>query len=677
MQSLRFKTNECVPPRVVLNPRRACDRRILPLCSVVILMMLSAGTDSAYGQLNVDEQHNITWHAEQDVVQFRRPAGPAPVTVASDDAALSERLLPLDDAIRIALANADVIRVLTGLSATSSGRTIYDTAIASTPIDQAVARFDPVFSANSSWRKTETAGATFDPADPLRPLVGGTKTGGNSLSANLTKTNRLGGVGSFEMSNTWLYGPDGPFALNSSHRPQLELSYTQPLLSGAGRAANEAPIVIARYEQSRSYFQFKASIQELVQGVITAYWSLVEARTQLWAREKQVEQAKAAFDRVNAQFRAKLVDIGDVAQPKVALANFKANLIAARGAVIQREAALRNLLGLPPENGERLVPSTPPTRDRVAFEWEELNTTAQLQRPDLIELNLVLSADQQRLIQANNQAKPRLDAVAIQSWNGLSGRVQQLGVSSGLDDNPSWSLGVNFEVPLTLRSARANARSQELVIARDRANIQQGLHATEHALATTVRNLDQFYEQYDAFKETREAARLNLKVQFAEQRAGRVIFLNVLQAITDWGNAVSSEASSLTQYNSTLAALEQATGTILETHSVVFVEERFSAVGRLGKNHPEECYPQSLRPTRNSVRYTDSDEAAEEAFDLEDFPTSGKRKSDTPDLSAPYDKPSRQQTGPAREKAVEDKPTAFLRDFPIELAPLPAVSDRR
>ena len=36
-------------------------------------------------------------------------------------------------------------------------------------------------------------------------------------------------------------------------------------------------------------------MQELVRGVITAYWSLVEARTQLWAREQQVEQAKAAL----------------------------------------------------------------------------------------------------------------------------------------------------------------------------------------------------------------------------------------------------------------------------------------------------------------------------------------------------------------------------------------------
>ncbi|MEQ9408480.1 MAG: TolC family protein [Fuerstiella sp.] len=597
--------------------------RMAAVCLFGILLLSCPGTIRA--QLSVDEQHRIFRHREEDIVQYRRPPGAVPVTVASDDAYLRERLIPLDEAIRIALQHAEVIRVLTGVSATTSGRTIYDTAVATTPIDQAVARFDPVFSANSSWRKTELPGTRLDPADPLAALITGSQTGGNDLAAGLSKTNRLGGRGALEFRNNWNYGVGGVGALSPVHRPAFELSYTQPLLAGAGRAANEAPIVIARLELDRSYFQFKDSVQELVRGVIAGYWSLVEARTQLWAREKQVEQAQAALDRVEAQFRVDLVDIGDVAQPRVAYANFKANLVSARGSVIQREAALRNLLGLPPEDGTRLVPSTPPTRDRVEFDWAELVQTAQARRPDLMELHLILHADRQRLLQANNQSRPSLDAVAVHRWNGITGQMLNGStIGSGLDDNPAWTMGINFEVPLGLRQARATARSRELLISRDRANIQQGLHATEHTLATNVRNLDQFYEQYEAFKETREAARVNLRVQFAEEAAGRAIFLNVLQAITDWGNAVSSEASSLTQYNATLAALERETGTILETHGIVFSEERFAAIGPFGRHFEPECYPKSLQANGNVNRYDDSGQAAEESFDLQDYPGAGR-----------------------------------------------------
>src|SRR5712691_5652960 len=102
-----------------------------------------------------------------------------------------------------------------------------------------------------------------------------------------------------------------------------------------------------------------------------------------------------------------------------------------------------------------------------------------------------------------------------------------------------WTLGVNFSVPLGLRQGRAEARQQKLLIVRDRANLEQGVHAAVAQLASTVRDLDSAYEQYLALKETRVAADINLRVQSEKFRAGQTIYLNVLQALNDWGSAVS------------------------------------------------------------------------------------------------------------------------------------------
>ncbi|MEZ6063961.1 MAG: TolC family protein [Planctomycetaceae bacterium] len=611
--------------------RSACRQFAARIAFAFVVISAAWLPNPAFAQLRFDEQHSIRWHRPEEIVTFRRPANPVPVTVAtvSDDA--PERFLSLDEAIRIALQNSEVIRVLAGTAAVSSGSTIYDTAIATTPIDQAVGRFDPVFFANSNWRKSEQPGQL--------------RSGGNDLSIGLNQTNRLGGVAGLTFGNNFSYG-SGALPFSTTQRPSLELSYTQPLLSGAGRAANEAPIVIARLQQDQSYFQFKDSMQELVRGVVAAYWNLVQARTELWAREKQVEQADFALERAEAQFRAERVRIADVAQPKVSYNNFRANLIAARGNVLQTEAALRNMLGLPPEDGSRIVPSTPPTRDRVEFHWEELIDTAQIRRPDLIELNLILLADQQRLVQARNVAQPTLNAVGVQSWNGLTGRTAGTTFGSELNDNPSWTLGVTFQVPLGLRQARAAARSSELLIARDRANIAQGIHQVEHQLATTVRSLDQAYLQYEAFREVRQAASVNLEVQFAEEQVGRVIFLNVLQAINDWGNSVASEASALTQYNSQLATLERQTGTVLEVHGVTFVEERFAAIGPHGRHFEPDCYPRDLRAADSAPRYEDSGEAAEEFFELDDYP----HRRPKPD---PVDAP-----GPPRDVPAEEPTTS-------------------
>lgn len=587
-------------------------------CFMLAVVLMVSWTSIADAQRSVPDQHSIRWHSGRDLSLTTRPASPAPVTVTSEGIEALERLLPLDEAIHIALDHAEVIRILNGVSASNSGQNIYETAIATTAIDNAVAAFDPIFQANSSWRKSEFPGARIDPGDPLNALPAGSQTGANDFTLQLQRRNRLGGTASIQFQNQWRYGDSG--VLSRSNRPGIEVEYTQPLLSGAGRAFNEAPIVIAQLSVDRSFFSFKGRVQQLVQGVISGYWSLVAARTDLWAREQQVKQANVAFIRAEARLRTGFANLGDVSQAGLTLANFKANLVSAQANVIQREAALRNLLGLPPEDGQRLVPSTPPTRDRLEFQWVELVETAQRRRPDLIELQLVLLADQRRLLQADSLARPALNAQAIQSWNGIRGRALNGNIVSGqLNDNPNWTLGVTFEVPLGLRDSRATLRNRELIIARDRANISQGLHQTEHDLATTVRTLDQLYAQYEAFKETRAAARENLAVQSQEYKTGRVIFLDVLQAITAWGDAVSSEANALTQYNTSLANLEESTGTILDTHGVVFSEERYASIGPCGRKFEDACYPKSLSPQENSPRYEEGARPSEEAFDLEDF----------------------------------------------------------
>ena len=579
-----------------------------------VLVALAADASVTHAQLLNDDERQIHWSEEERVSQYHRSAGPAPVTVATEGIEQSERLMTLDEAIRLTLQHSEVIRVLTGVSASPSRSTIYDTAIATTAIDQAKAIFDPVFSANSSFRHTEIPGL-----NGFGTSIVGTRTGGNNSSVELSDLNTLGGTTDLIFANAL----DNPAVAGFLNRnaPSATLSYTQPLLAGFGRDANTAPIVIARYQQEVSYFQFKDSMQELVRGTISAYWSLVQARTELWAREIQVDQSQKAYKRLEAEFRSGLAHQGDVAQPKLAYANFRANLIAAQANVLQREAALRNMIGLPPEDGERIVPSTPPTRDQIQFRWEEINDTAQSRRPDLVELNLVLMADQKRLVQSRNLAQPHLDAVALQKWNGLSGRVSSGNqLSSGLGDNNSWTMGVSFSVPLSLRKSRAQVRNQELLIAKDRANIQQNLHQIEHLLATSLRTVDQSFLQYEAFRDARQAAKENLEVRVQRLFTGNENFLNFLQGVTDWGNAVASEAQSLATYNTELAGLERQTGTILETHGVRFIEERFASIGTHGRCFGEECYPRDLRPQDSRPRYEDSGKAAEESFDLKDFP---------------------------------------------------------
>lgn len=557
----------------------------------------------------------IRWPREEDASRFRRPSGPAPVTVATVDPQTEERYLSLDEAIRLSLQHSEVIRVLAGVTAANSGRTIYDTAIAVTPIDVAKARFDPVFQANTSFRRTETPFV-----NPTGTSIGGIATGGNDTRVGVTDLNRFGGTAALFGNNRFDTENNANFF--TADRPSMEVSYTQPILAGAGQRANQAPIVVARLQQEQSYFQFKGAMQNLVRDTITAYWNLVQARTELLARETQVEQLQWSYDFRMTRKKVGFDDKADTSQATAAYMNARGLLVQSQGNVLQREAALRNLIGLPPEDGKRLVPSTPPTRDRVEFRWEEIVETAQARRPDIIELNLILQADQESLIQRKNLARPSLDAVALHRWNGLTGTALASGnhVDTGFNNHTDWTLGVNFSVPLSLRESRARVRNTELLITKDRANIQQAIHQTEHALATSLRSLDLNLEAYETYRDARAASTDNVRVQKAEFENGRVNFLNWLVAISDLANATVSEAQSLISYNLELANLEQQSGTILETHGIRFVEERFASIGPHGWCNEEMfCYPKDLNPNENDPKYPSLEQPAESTFGLEEI----------------------------------------------------------
>jgi outer membrane protein TolC len=408
--------------------------------------------------------------------------------------------------------------------------------------------------------------------------------------------------------------------LNPQGPSSAALSYTQPLLQGAGVAVNVAPIVIARIDTERSFFQLKDSVQDMVRGVVDGYWSLVQARIEAWARRQQVAQGQEAYEFAKASLEVGRGNAAEVAQALASLATFRASLVTAEASVLQREAALRNILGWPPSGQPPIVPVTPMSTERFQPNWEETLRLAEEQRPDLIELKLILEADQQRLRMARNQALPRLDAVALYRWNGLEGKLPDgTFLRANPNDFTEWQLGVNFSVPLGLRKERANVRQQELLIMHDRANLEQGLHAAAHDLARSVRNLAQYYEQYRAFAEAREAAWVNLDRQQADYREGRgTLYLNVLQAITDWGNAVHSEALSLAFYNTELANLERETGTILESHGIRFLEERFCSIGPLGRMFRDRPYPMASPLEPNADRYPASTEPAEKSLKLEE-----------------------------------------------------------
>lgn len=549
--------------------------------------------------------------------------------------------LSLDEALQIAICNCKVVRVLNAVTATSTGLTVFDPAVANTSVDEARARFDPRLSMQNLGGRVDTPIGIPDVADPSGVRFQGTANESFNHSTSLAKTTTGGGTGTLSLrANPSKTGIPGQ-TLNPQTSSSLDLALSQPLLRGRGRGPNLAPIVIARIDTERSLYQLQDSVQSLVRSIIEGYWGIVFARTDLWARQQQIKQLQFAYDRFDAQKRSGRGDLGDTAQAQVSLANFKATLIAVEADLINREEALSNALGLPPGSHLHVIPSTPPERDHQPPEIKNLIVMAEQFRPDVAQLKLQLEADEQRVLLARNNSLPQVDATALYRWNGLQGTtISGNRITTQGGDFADWQLGANVAVALGVRADRAVLRRAELTMVRDRALLEQQIHAATHDIALSLRNLEQFYAQYKAFQKVRQAAQTNLQRQFDIAREGGIrteplTYLNVLQAITDWGNSVSGEAQALTAYNAELARLDQFVGLILPRHGIHFCELDYASCGPRYVS-PRPGYPMAAKPTTPCPMYENGIKPAEESFDLQfnalkSTPSPGRQRSDAID----------------------------------------------
>ena len=273
----------------------------------------------------------------------RLPNVGTPETVSDLREHLPERRLTLDEAIRSALESSKAIRLLAGETATPSGQTIYDATIVNTQIDQRAAQFDPQVQVQNTWGQTDLP-EPFTLSNPLDVRFAGERTDTYNLNAGVTKNMVTGGQLGFNVTTADAFTTPyfssttpGLVALNPQQTTTAGFNLTQPLLQGAGPAVNLAPIVIARINTERSFFQMKDSTQQMVRGVIQAYWALVFARADVLAKDIQVQQSDEGLKLAQARFDVGMANFADVAQAKSALETFRAALVTSRANLLQSE----------------------------------------------------------------------------------------------------------------------------------------------------------------------------------------------------------------------------------------------------------------------------------------------------------------------------------------------------
>jgi outer membrane protein TolC len=490
------------------------------------------------------------------------------------------------------VAGSDAIRVLA-----------LDPAIIQTDMEVALSKFDVRWTTSMTWNTTDRPVGTALDQFQAQGRTNAIQTNDAQFNTSLLKPLPTGGVAGitfrtdYELTNL-------PARVNPSYRPLLQFNFEQPLLQNYGVEINQlltqhpnsvlAPfrglqhpvdgIVLTRLRFDQQRAEFERNLNFMLVNVEIAYWKLYGAYWTLYSREAALHQGYTAWNLTKQQYEAGKKNVADYAQSRGQYELFRGQRITALGTVLEQERQLRGLLGMPVEDGVRLVPSDSPTLAPYHPDWGSALNEALSLRPELILARQDVKRTQLQLIREKNQLLPDLRFTSTYDINGLGNRLDgpddpvrtQINAFRSLAGNNfnDWSIGLRLDMPIGFREAHASIRAARLNLARSYLVLRDQEDKAQRYLALQYRQLDEFYEQIRAQRALREATAIQLETRFSRYKAGaQDATLDILlEAQRLWADALQGEFNAIVQYNNSLASFQFAKGTIQQYDNVVVSE---------------------------------------------------------------------------------------------------------
>jgi outer membrane protein TolC len=580
--------------------------------------------DSLPPQLESDTKDFLVPHLEQT-------ATPADVHHADRP----RRYLSLEEAFALALENGytgsrqpgsgavdDTLAAYSGGSLNGQSDYVrvlaYNPAITQTALEESLARFDAMWVTNMSWSTVDNL------QQGLQSFNNGSSA---SFGSSFIKALPFGGAAnvSFQTDYHLLTAPpSGAFGvLNPSYTSRLSFGFETPLwrdfgidinqllnrtpaitgaaappaaaaaLNSRGAALGQAPsftgtgtegILVARLRLNSQRAEFERQINGMVVNVEVAYWKLYQAYGNLWANDEILRVAHKSWMINKAKF-----DVGTIGPaiygPFLAqYQEFRAERLKALAAVLESERVLRRFLGLPHEDGTRLVPVTAPNMAAYQPNFDLAVKDALVYRPELTLARENLQNANYNLINQKNFLKPDLRFFAQYSPVGFGTRLDGSGAfidgtgterstnafrSLAGDSFNDWSMGLTLSVPIGYRLEFAAVRSARLGLAQSYYFLKDQEEKARSFLTQQYQQLSHWYERIAAHRDERKAYAEVVEARYKEYVVGKQAIPDfLLDAQRRLVAAQQKEYEAIAEYNNTLARFEWGKGTILHANNV-------------------------------------------------------------------------------------------------------------
>ncbi len=311
--------------------------------------------------------------------------------------------------------------------------------------------------------------------DDLNDPVGNTLTTGNNDTRFVdNKTNGAAGLkrktttgGEFKVSQQigHEYNNSRFLLPNPQTTSRLELSFRQPLMNHAGVQYNQNQIVLARINANMTSDESLEELQSHLFSVAEAYWKLYRARAEFFQRQKLLSSAQKVLTTLEGRNQVDTIP-RQILRARAAVARAESRMQRAVTDIRNAESQLRLLVNDPEmlNNGPvEFMPTETPAVMPSPVGLRESLQSALVNRPDISEAIREMRAAGVRMGVSKNEMLPKLDFIVSSYVAGLQNNAQ---IIDSITDQyslarPGYTVGLEFEVPLGNRMAKAKLEQRQ------------------------------------------------------------------------------------------------------------------------------------------------------------------------------------------------------------------------
>lgn len=440
-------------------------------------------------------------------------------------------------------------------------------AIAGLDVTVAGGLFEPILDASYLHSNVNTPPVTLQEGQPgeIRSFVD------DSWRISLDQRLATGMVLSLDFISDRERSTLGTAVAPLNYRSTLAIGVTQPLLRGFSFDLDipRYPILQARLGSERERQQLAIVMTDVVERTEAAYWNVVQALFRYDLERRSHKRAEEQLELTRKQIEAGVLPPSDVISAESTLAQRDLQLVQAEEQIALAWDQLRAIINLPREEWNRpILPVEVPQFSPVDTSAETAMQVALAHRPELVQMDLDLEAQQLNVRKAENDMLPQIDLGVTGTVIGQDERYADSLSQLGAIEARGWSVFLNLTWTPLRRASRAATeieRARYQMATTRRAQVVQEIWL---AVRDAVRNQRSAARQVAAAARFRELAEKSLEVEQRKFLNGTSSNFVVAQRQEELARAQLSELAAVLGHTKAAVALSRATGELLTARHI-------------------------------------------------------------------------------------------------------------